>query len=118
MASVTGVGTVVKRLMTAKSEVASGMERGLVKAGLMLQRASQQLVPLDTGALKNSAFTRKVGSGFSTDVQVGYTQEYAVFVHENLEAHHPIGQAKFLEQPARDLRPDMIALIRAEARLR
>lgn len=35
-------------------------------------------------------------------VVVGYTQSYSIFVHENLEAHHPVGQAKFLEQPARE----------------
>lgn len=34
-------------------------------------------------------------------VTVGYTAAYAVYVHENLEAHHPVGQAKYLEQPAR-----------------
>lgn len=31
---------------------------GLQLAGLRLQRASQRLVPVDTGNLKNSAFTR------------------------------------------------------------
>lgn len=36
------------------------------------------------------------------DCVVGYTQQYAVYVHENLEAHHPVGQAKFLEQPFRE----------------
>jgi hypothetical protein len=35
---------------------------------------------------------------------VGYTQEYAIDVHENLEAAHKPGkQAKFLEGPARKL---------------
>jgi CRISPR/Cas system-associated exonuclease Cas4 (RecB family) len=34
-------------------------------------------------------------------VTVGYTQNYAIFVHEDLVAHHTVGQAKFLEQPAR-----------------
>lgn len=43
---------------------------------------------------------------------VGYKQEYAVFVHENLEAHHPVGQAKFLEQPARTMAKELAALIR------
>jgi hypothetical protein len=32
---------------------------------------------------------------------VGYDQEYAVYVHERLDLFHPVGQAKFLEQPAR-----------------
>ncbi len=35
------------------------LEQGLLKAGLRLQRASQKIVPLDTGNLKSSAFTRK-----------------------------------------------------------
>ena len=33
---------------------------------------------------------------------VGYTQAYAIYVHENLEAKHPVGQAKFLETPMRE----------------
>jgi hypothetical protein len=32
---------------------------------------------------------------------VGYSAPYAIYVHENLQAHHPVGQAKFLETPAR-----------------
>lgn len=34
---------------------------------------------------------------------VGYTAAYAVRVHEDLEASHKTGQAKFLEQPFREL---------------
>jgi len=33
--------------------------KALFKAGLLLQRASQKLVPVDTGNLKASAFTRE-----------------------------------------------------------
>lgn len=36
-------------------------------------------------------------------VVVGFTAAYAVYVHENLDAHHPVGQAKFLEEPVRRL---------------
>ena len=46
--------------------------------------------------------------GTTTSVKVGYNTEYAVYVHENLEANHPNGgQAKFLEQPAREMRADL-----------
>lgn len=51
-------------------------------------------------------------AGGRASVIVGFTQAYAIHVHENLEAHHPVGQAKFLEQPARQLRGkigDMVA---------
>lgn len=35
-------------------------------------------------------------------VQVGFTVNYAIYVHENLKAFHPVGQAKFLETAARE----------------
>lgn len=41
-------------------------------------------------------------------VVVGYTQKYAVYVHENLDAKHAAGkQAKFLESPARTMAPQL-----------
>ncbi len=40
------------------------------------------LVPVDYGILKASAFTRAEGTGFSTDVRVGFTAGYAAYVHE------------------------------------
>lgn len=51
-------------------------------------------------------------SGKSKQGQVGtvvvsFSAEYAIFVHENLEARHPIGQAKFLEQPAREMADEL-----------
>lgn len=110
------VETMIGRLFTKKNEIARGMERGLMKAGLFLQRESQKIVPVDTGNLKNSAYTRKTGSGFSTTVNVGYTAEYAIYVHENLDAKHKPGKyALFVTTPAEAFRDDMIAMIRKEA---
>lgn len=40
----------------------------------------------------------------NASVVVGFTQSYGIYVHENLEAVHPVGQAKFLEQPFREMR--------------
>ncbi len=37
---------------------------------------------------------------------VGYSTAYAIHVHENLEAFHKNGQAKYLEEPARTLTAD------------
>lgn len=48
----------------------------------------------------------------NVSVVVGYTQSYAIYVHENLEAHHPVGQAKYLEQPARLLAPVLAQIVR------
>lgn len=47
----------------------------------------------------------KARDDFRIRVVVGYEAPYAVFVHEDLQANHPRGgQAKFLEQPARQYR--------------
>tara|TARA_R110002020_G_scaffold376130_3_gene587307 strand:+ start:27715 stop:28068 length:354 start_codon:yes stop_codon:yes gene_type:complete len=34
-------------------------------------------------------------------VQVGYTQNYALYVHERVDIPHKVGQAKYLAQPLR-----------------
>jgi hypothetical protein len=45
-------------------------------------------------------------------VVVGFTQSYGIYVHENLGANHPVGQAKFLEQPAREMAGDIATVVR------
>lgn len=47
-------------------------------------------------------------------VVIGYTQAYALKVHEDLEAHHRPGkQAKYLEEPARTQSTQIAQVIRA-----
>ena len=57
-------------------------------AGLYLQRMSQKIVPAFLGVLRGSAFTRRFGVGFKSDVIVGYTAKYAVYVHEDMDKRH------------------------------
>lgn len=61
--------------------------------------------------------SRAVGDGLST-TKVGYSAPYAVPVHERLDVHHPIGQAKFLEQPIRTEAKPMADIIRSRLRAR
>ena len=108
-----------RALAKVKARHLKNVERGFIKAGLFLQRKSQKVVPVDTGNLRNSAFTRLQGhnQGKNSKVFVGYTAAYAIFVHEDLEASHKPGKtAKFLEGPAREHRQDMIDIILKEAR--
>lgn len=44
-------------------------------------------------------------------VVVGFSTNYALYVHENLEAYHRVGQAKYLEQPAREHRGTIAEVI-------
>ena len=82
-------------------------------------------VPVNTGALASTAFYRvqrrgdvkgynyegiigyagAAGTGYSSDTVNQKTgalvSTYATIVHEDLEAKHPVGKAKYLEDPVR-----------------
>ena len=67
---------------------------------------SQDEVPVDTGALKNSGRLRPETGVYERGNEVyveltygGSATEYSIYVHENLEANHPHGNAKYLEGP-------------------
>lgn len=124
---------------------AKNVERGMLKGGLLLLRASQEIVPVDQGPLRASGRVRHSGAGLKTIVRIAYTADYALTVHEDLEAAHgevfnqkysreisakkiqpwngkvfhkrgPNQQAKFLEQPAREKRREIVKVIIDEAR--
>lgn len=67
--------------------------------------AKSTFTPVDTGALRATGHVSLPQSdGRSVTVQLGFggpAAPYAFYVHENLEAHHPIGSAKYLEIPFR-----------------
>ncbi len=63
--------------------------------------------PHVTGYLRRSGSPQGGGgvqdpvvSADNISVTFGFTADYAIYVHENLEANHPSGKAKFLEDPA------------------
>lgn len=53
-------------------------------------------LPQITAALRG-----QLPRGKGASVITGYTANYGIFVHENLQANHTNGQAKFLEEPVR-----------------
>ena len=84
-----GVDTVIRNLKKAGDTLGRGTARGLKSGGVFLERESRKIVPVQLGNLKASSFTRNIGgTGFRTDIIVGYTAEYAVYVHEDLEKAH------------------------------
>lgn len=72
---------------------------------------AKRRTPVDTGALRASGFVEDVVvSPTTTRVQLGFggpSAPYAVYVHEDLEALHPVGQAKFLESTLLESAPHM-----------
>ncbi len=57
---------------------------GLLEVGLRVERDAKLKVPREYGALVGSGYTQKSPS-VEGAVEVGFTSDYAVYVHENLE---------------------------------
>ena len=109
---VEGMDEVLARLNSEIGKIEGAGMDGLLDAGLQIQSVSQSRTPVDEGNLKGSAFTRKENGGVVT----GNTAAYAIYVHENLEATHTNGQAKFLESALRDNESQIVEIVRRRAR--
>lgn len=72
---------------------------------------AKQRTPVKTGTLRASGHvTGPTQNGNDIDVTLtfgGPAAEYAVFVHENVEAYHRVGQAKFLESTVLESAPHL-----------
>lgn len=71
----------------------------------------KERTPVDTGALRASEHVTLPEQGLKkisvSIVAGGATAPYAIKVHEDLEAHHPVGQAKFIESVLDESAPFM-----------
>jgi len=73
---------------------------------------AKQRTPVDTGALRASGRVHPpkiVGHDISVALTFGGPAvDYAIVVHEDLDAVHPVGQAKFLELTLNESRPHLL----------
>jgi hypothetical protein len=96
--AVEGVGDVLGRLEALNKRILNATKANMKSVSKALLEDAKTRVPIDTGELIRSGYTRQVGhTSF-----VGFTAPHAAKVHERLDIKHPRGQAKFLEQPLRD----------------
>jgi hypothetical protein len=123
--------------MAAKMSAGGGVVRGLEKlnanlskvfkdkldAAIMALEAEAEIemteakrrTPVDTGALRASGHVkpaRRNGRDITVELDFGGpSAPYAVFVHEDMEAFHRVGQAKFLESVLVESAPHMAARV-------
>jgi len=81
---VEGIAETLAALNSAIAEIENKTMAGLLAGGLTIQGEAQKKVPVEYGNLRGSAYTRKAQDG-SLAVEVGFTAEYAWYVHENME---------------------------------
>lgn len=85
--------------------IVHGLTMRSLKIALEILDRAQQKVPVDTGFLKSTGRIVQLEDGF----EVRYDADYAIYVHENLEAQHPRGgQAKFLEEAFYEVMSEVI----------
>jgi hypothetical protein len=107
--SLKGAAELRRRLQRLAKEAPQELGRALFQEAQIERTESMRRTPVDTGALRASHEVTKPkieGRDISVSIQVGGpAAEYAVIVHEDLEADHPVGQAKFLESTIRESAP-------------
>jgi hypothetical protein len=109
----------LQRMAVTKSSAA---HKALMAEAEDLKRRSQQQVPTETGTLHDTAYIEDKSQGRNDiTIRVGYggpndkinpktrkaASSYAVIVHERLDVSHPKGKAKFLEDPANQLKREL-----------
>src|SRR5688500_18662562 len=85
--------------------VREGATEGVEAEGRAIFERSQELVPVDTGALKASGRVTVERAGDRTIASVSYTAGHAVPIHERLDLAHRVGGPKYLEQAANEIQP-------------
>src|SRR5512138_2860168 len=105
--------------------------RGLYGWSEQVMTRAKELCPVDTGTLRSSGhvsnpktsngvmevtlgFGGPAGSGNQAGESNGADCGYAEYVHENLAAHHTVGQAKFLETPVMEATAQLSEQIQQE----
>ena len=90
-------------------DIIGATRRGMVSEAHEIMDESVTEVPVETGALRDSAFVEEDADGVTfgyggNNVQTNpitgkSTSDYMIAVHERLDVNHPVGKAKFLEDP-------------------
>lgn len=133
-----GLEQVLSNLNERIEAIEGASMAGLYEAGLKIQAVSQKRTPVDQGNLKGSAYTRGGGQGVTrleepddstvapmptgsvkpTTVEIGYTANYALYVHEDMQARHKVGQAKYLESSLRDNEDEIVDIVQQKAEVK
>jgi hypothetical protein len=122
MASVfKGADAALRDIKKLKAFAPDQFAKALYQEAQIELREIKQVTPYDTGALRASeSLTQPKREGRRIWVEIsagGPTVPYAFIVHEDTEAFHKHGQAKYLEQPLRDSAPSLPGRIAARIRL-
>lgn len=115
-----------QKLLRFKRLFPDELARALALETLVEVKEVKRRTPVDKGPLRASVHMlgplRRGGgdrlSVYCLIVAGGPSAPYAIYVHEDLEAIHPVGQAKFIESVILESRPFMAARVARRIELR
>lgn len=100
---------IAARLQRLADRMPNEVARALYQEMEIEATESKRRTPVDTGALRSSIHVDEpIVKGRDISVSMvagGPAAPYAVQVHEDLDAYHPVGQAKFIESTLNEARP-------------
>ena len=115
------VGEVIGSLKKLDHTLPLVAAAALYQEALVEQKESMKRTPVDTGALRDSHQTslpKWKGQNLEVTIKVGGPAAgYAVIVHEDMEAKHEVGEAKFLERTIQESATHMLARIAKRMKL-
>ena len=117
-----GADAMIKRLDTLINALPTEIGKALYAEAQIEKTESMRRTPVDEGTLKASHHvTAPETKGGVTSVHIrvgGAAAPYAVYVHEDLEANHTTGQAKFLESTLKESAPHILNRVARRIELR
>jgi hypothetical protein len=100
MADVSGLDQVMANIRTALGDrLRPALAAAVYQEGEAVLTLAKEKCPVDTGRLRATGYVAPpVQDGDRLSCETGFGTDYAIYVHENLAAAHPVGEAKFLEK--------------------
>jgi len=110
-AYIEGIEELGESLSREQGALLERITSALMQQAEAIKAVSQAIVPVQSGALRDSAYVSQPAVvGDSVQVVIGYSAPYAAQQHELPIDHHQ-GQYKFLEQPVNQVSPEIAAAI-------
>jgi hypothetical protein len=97
-----------RNLKRIAQNVPEQLEEAAQAVGDDLVRQVRDRTPVATGLLRDSFEARTEAKRDKVVITIGTDVPYAPFVHENLEAQHEVGDAKFLESVLDEAEPGLM----------
>jgi hypothetical protein len=122
MVKLEGVEKVQRNLNREINKIRGRTRKGLLKAAIYLRRRMDEvspMIPVDTNHMRGSWFIEPFGSEVNPALRLGFTAEYAWFVHENVGARfkRPGAGAKFLQARLQQDGKQILNIIASEAKV-